>query len=91
MIKGNYYVIESVIVKIPVIQTFWVKNVPQYVENLSIGEKSEDVLSKSYFLIKQDNTLYKFYIYKKFTKSNKEAEGVKNYDAIIDSCGKEQK
>ena len=91
MIKGDYYVIESVIVKIPVIQTFWVKNVPQYVENLSIGEKSEDVLSKSYFLIKQDNTLYKFYIYKKFTKSNKEAEGVKNYDAIIDSCGKEQK
>ena len=91
MIKGNYYVIESVIVKIPVIQTFWVKNVPQYVENLSIGEKSEDVLSKSYFLIKQDNTLYKFYIYKKFTKSNKEAEGVKNYDAIIDGCGKEQK
>jgi hypothetical protein len=65
MIKGNYYVIESVIVKIPVIQTFWVKNVPQYVENLSIGEKSEDVLSKSYFLIKQDNTLYKFYIIKK--------------------------
>ncbi len=48
-------------------------------------------MSKSYFLIKQDNTLYKFYIYKKFTKSNKEAEGVKNYDAIIDSCGKEQK
>lgn len=65
MIKGNYYVIESVIVKIPVIQTFWVKNVPQYVENLSIGEKSEDVLSKSYFLIKQDNTLYEFYIIKK--------------------------
>lgn len=65
MIKGDYYVIESVIVKIPVIQTFWVKNVPQYVENLSIGEKSEDVLSKSYFLIKQDNTLYKFYIIKK--------------------------
>lgn len=65
MIKGNYYVIESVIVKIPVIQTFWVKNVPQYVENLSIGEKSEDVLSKSYYLIKQDNTLYKFYIIKK--------------------------
>ena len=48
-------------------------------------------MSKSYFLIKQDNTLYKFYIYKKFTKSNKKAEGVKNYDAIIDSCGKEQK
>ena len=48
-------------------------------------------MSKSYFLIKQDNTLYKFYIYKKFTKSNKNAEGVKNYDAIIDGCGKEQK
>lgn len=55
----------SVIVKIPVIQSFWAENASQYVENLSIGEKSEDVLSKSYFLIKQDNTLYEFYIIKK--------------------------
>jgi hypothetical protein len=65
VIKCAYYVIESVIVKIPVIQTFWEENASQYVENLSIGEKSEDVLSKSYFLIKQDNTLYEFYIIKK--------------------------
>lgn len=50
VIKCAYYVIESVIVKIPVIQTFWEENASQYVENLSIGEKSEDVLSKSYFL-----------------------------------------